>query len=69
VAVNLAMVYASSGKRVTIMDADMRRHQVHHGHIELGGAVQHDWRRQIRVYGGIERPEETTLSVITSGSL
>jgi capsular exopolysaccharide synthesis family protein len=72
VAVNLAMVYALSGKRVTIVDADMRRPQVHHylgmsnwvglsNAIGEGGSESSD---------AIERPwKETTLSVITSGSL
>lgn len=70
VAVNLAMVFAQSGKEVVIVDADMRRPMIHRyfglsNRLGLSdviidsvtiNAVEHPWK-------------DTSLSIITSGSL
>jgi len=70
VAVNLAMVFAQTGKEVIVVDADMRRPQVHR-FLGLSNRVGlSDVFLNSRTLQAIERPwKETKLSVITSGSL
>lgn len=69
-AVNLAMTFAHSGKRVVIIDADMRRPKIHkyfgfHNRIGLS-----DIFLKQRSLQEVARPwKDTTLQVITSGSL
>lgn len=70
VAVNLAMVFAQSGKEVVVVDADMRRPKVHQFLGISNRAGLSDIFLNSRTIQAIERPwKETKLSVITSGSL
>ena len=70
VAVNLAMVFAQSGKEVVVVDADMRRPKVHQFFGISNRAGLSDIFLNSRTIQAIERPwKETKLSVITSGSL
>ena len=70
VAVNLAMVFAQSGKDVVIVDADLRRPKVHRFLGISNRAGLSDVFLNSRTVQAIERPwKETKLSVITSGSL
>jgi tyrosine-protein kinase len=70
VAVNLAMVFAQSGKKVVLVDADMRRPMVHR-YLGLSNRIGlSDVILDSGATKGIERPwRDTGLSVITSGSL
>ena len=70
VAVNLAMVFAQSGKDVVVVDADMRRPKVHRFLGISNRAGLSDVFLNSRTIQAIERPwKDTKLSVITSGSL
>lgn len=69
-AVNLASVIAQSGKRVLLVDADLRRPQVHKffnipNRVGLSDYFVH----QKTVQGIMRKPTEAPLLVITSGSL
>jgi succinoglycan biosynthesis transport protein ExoP len=70
VAVNLAAVIAQSGKRVLLVDADMRRPRIHRflGTSNRQGLT--DFFIKERTVQEIARPvKNSTLSVVTSGSL
>ena len=70
IAVNLAMVFAQSGKDVAIVDADLRRPKVHRFLGISNRAGLSDVFLNSRTIQAIERPwKDTKLSVITSGSL
>jgi succinoglycan biosynthesis transport protein ExoP len=70
VAANLAAIMAQSGKRVVLLDADLRRPRAHH---EFGLAnrsgLSEVFRNKISLKDAIQPWNETGLSVVTSGGL
>jgi len=70
IAVNLAMIIAQSGKRVVIVDCDLRRPHVHEK-LALSNrkGLSDLLRMNISVEEVIQKVDDGKLSVITSGSL
>jgi len=71
VAANLGVSLAQSGRRVTVMDADLRRPQVHKkfGLTNRTGITSIFVQPQMRLNGVIQETEISNLSAFTSGSL
>ena len=69
-AVNLALVLAQAGKRVVLVDADLRRPQVHeHLHLPNRSGLSDVLREHARHEDVTHRLTMANLAVITSGSL
>ena len=70
VAVNLALVIAQTGKRVALVDADLRRPQIHKIlNLPNQYGLSDILRKNMKIRAVAQSIEHGKLSVITSGSL
>lgn len=70
IASNLALIMAQGGKRVVIVDADLRRPRLHQElGISNGVGLSDIFRSRVDIEGALQSYGETNLSVITSGGI
>lgn len=71
VSVNLGAVWANAGKRVLVIDADLRRGHLHHyfGRERDGGGLSNVIAGDIRLSQAIHETQINGLSIITGGTL
>lgn len=65
---NIGVVFAQAGKRVLIVDADLRKPTVHHTfHLKNSLGLSNVLTRQCDLYDAIQLSDIENLSIITSG--